>query len=499
MNCAKVHLYVDSGHSIGGVTTWAFQVAPSLGEKYAGSVITVTHGNSAPQDLHLFPGPQLPVSGMADRPQATPEFGTSHVLQNDRPQRVSCKTREGRMREIAQLHTEPTVPTRATSPSSPTEPTLPTISTVPTKPTRPTTPTTPSSMTTGTRATRPTLPTKPTIPTKATLPSRASLLGGGSALKCWDDLDEVAQAQVAGARIFFPNYVEVGYRHAALSRLQNFPSRCIGVCHTDQEFYYALLAHYEAITQTFIAVSRRCALRLRRLLPHRSNDIHELPYGVAVDELRTVIGKGPIRLLYAGRIVKAQKRIMDFVELIRLLDERACNYVFDFVGVGRDREELLEAVSGAPTVRVLPGVTQQDMASVYTRYDVLLLASETEGMSIAMLEAMARGVVPVVTRVSGAEDVIQDGQNGFLCGVGNMQEMAQHILSLSSERSLLAEMSARAASTIRASYSLETYTKEFNALVDLTAEKPLMSPAAAKMCLAAPPTIPPLDASQQAQ
>jgi len=45
--------------------------------------------------------------------------------------------------------------------------------------------------------------------------------------------------------------------------------------------------------------------------------------------------------------------------------------------------------------------------------DVCVLVSEYEGTSVSMLEAMAAGCVPVVTKVSGTADVIQPGINGF--------------------------------------------------------------------------------------
>jgi hypothetical protein len=36
----------------------------------------------------------------------------------------------------------------------------------------------------------------------------------------WNDLDDIAQKEVENARLFVPNYVEAGYRHAALSRMK---------------------------------------------------------------------------------------------------------------------------------------------------------------------------------------------------------------------------------------------------------------------------------------
>ncbi len=103
------------------------------------------------------------------------------------------------------------------------------------------------------------------------------------------------------------------------------------------------------------------------------------------------------------------------------------NYSLDFVGTGPDEDELMEAAKMYSRVRLLNAVQHAEMPRIYPNYDVLVLASESEGLSIAMLEAMSFGVVPVVTRVSGAEDVIIDGENGFLCDVGDLCSMSERL------------------------------------------------------------------------
>jgi glycosyltransferase involved in cell wall biosynthesis len=157
---------------------------------------------------------------------------------------------------------------------------------------------------------------------------------------------------------------------------------------------------------------------------------------------------------------------------------------------------LIGAVKGMPRVHVLNGVPQPSMTEVYKRYDVLLLASETEGLSIAMLEAMAHGLVPVVTKVSGAEDLIINAKNGFLCEVGAVKVMAQRILTLSSDRSLLHTMSENAYETIRKGYLLESHARSFANLIDLTLKKPLVSERVALSCLQTEPEVAIVDSTQ---
>jgi glycosyltransferase involved in cell wall biosynthesis len=56
--------------------------------------------------------------------------------------------------------------------------------------------------------------------------------------------------------------------------------------------------------------------------------------------------------------------------------------------------------------------------------DIFVLPSASEGLSVALLEAMSSGVVPVATAVGGAVDLIQDGVNGYLVEPGEVGALA---------------------------------------------------------------------------
>jgi glycosyltransferase involved in cell wall biosynthesis len=57
---------------------------------------------------------------------------------------------------------------------------------------------------------------------------------------------------------------------------------------------------------------------------------------------------------------------------------------------------------------------RSDVNQLLATTRVFMLTSRTEGVSIAMLEAMAAGTVPVVSNVGDLADVVKDGENGFL-------------------------------------------------------------------------------------
>jgi glycosyltransferase involved in cell wall biosynthesis len=87
--------------------------------------------------------------------------------------------------------------------------------------------------------------------------------------------------------------------------------------------------------------------------------------------------------------------------------------------------------------------------------DVFLLLSDYEGLPVALLEAMAHGVVPVVTRIeSGNTQLVRDGENGLVLPVGDMTSFAIRLESLAIDREALAAFK-RAAWETSKQYSIE--------------------------------------------
>jgi len=88
-----------------------------------------------------------------------------------------------------------------------------------------------------------------------------------------------------------------------------------------------------------------------------------------------------------------------------------------FVGDGEDRSVLERTVAKKNLTRsvLLVGFQPQDKVAEYLNAaDLVVVGSHREGWSVAMLEALACGRVVVSTEVSGARDLIAEGQNGLV-------------------------------------------------------------------------------------
>lgn len=81
-----------------------------------------------------------------------------------------------------------------------------------------------------------------------------------------------------------------------------------------------------------------------------------------------------------------------------------------------------------------------DICRILGAMDVFVLTSSYEGLSNAIMEAMASGLPVVATDVGGNRELIVDGETGFLAPEGDGAALADRVLALAGDRNLMARM-----------------------------------------------------------
>lgn len=132
------------------------------------------------------------------------------------------------------------------------------------------------------------------------------------------------------------------------------------------------------------------------------------------------------------------------LEALRLLDERGLRVHALFAGEGQ-QEEALRAQSVALGLgeRVHFLGFRRDVHQVMAAMDVFALPSEKEGLSIAVMEAMAMERPVVATRIPGMDEVVRDGENGLLVPPGDALSLAGALETLLRDGDLRARLAAR--------------------------------------------------------
>jgi len=99
---------------------------------------------------------------------------------------------------------------------------------------------------------------------------------------------------------------------------------------------------------------------------------------------------------------------------------------------------------------------RRDVRAVLRASNVFCLLSRSEGLSNALLEAMAAGVACVATTVGGNGELIADRQNGYLIGSEDAEAAGERILTLLRDRETADRMAREARRTAETRFSTES-------------------------------------------
>jgi len=137
-----------------------------------------------------------------------------------------------------------------------------------------------------------------------------------------------------------------------------------------------------------------------------------------------------IHLIFLGRLVPT-KQVDQFITIVGAVFRVMPSVKAAIIGDGplmTDLQNYTEELGLTRNIEFLG--KQRDVESLLIRSKVFVLTSKSEGLSIAMAEAMVAGVVPVVADVGELGDLVTDGVNGYLIEPNNVDEYANRIISL---------------------------------------------------------------------
>jgi glycosyltransferase involved in cell wall biosynthesis len=136
--------------------------------------------------------------------------------------------------------------------------------------------------------------------------------------------------------------------------------------------------------------------------------------------------------------------------------------VFLIVGQGGLRDEL-EAHAAklgiAAHVRFLGH--REDVADLMSIFDIFALPSLSEGMPLALLEAMAAGLPAVATQVGGVAEVLEDWKTGLLVPPGDGRALADRVMTLLENPLLAKELGEAAQQIAETRFSLATMVRTY--------------------------------------
>jgi len=196
-----------------------------------------------------------------------------------------------------------------------------------------------------------------------------------------------------------------------------------------------------------VACSEGLKERALRFLPSVAIDV--IPNGVELDRFFPAEAgekSKTLRLLTVGRL-SVTKRIDMLIDTVEILHRVACKLHLTIVGGGKLEQHLRKIVTEMElggVIEITGRMDPEKMPEVYRQNDVFISASMQEGMSNAMLEAMASGLPIITTRCEGVDELISD--NGFIVEPASAEEIAKAVAKLADDRQARQQMAVAARS-----------------------------------------------------
>jgi glycosyltransferase involved in cell wall biosynthesis len=137
------------------------------------------------------------------------------------------------------------------------------------------------------------------------------------------------------------------------------------------------------------------------------------------------------------------------------------------VGDGRLKSAMEQRAAdlGIATACRFPG-SIKDLADVYRAIDVFVMPSLWEGLSLAMLEAMAAGLPMVATDVGGVRDVLGDNMRGMLVPAADVGALAQAVRGLLLDKEKRGAMADSGSRHVRENFSVSALSRQLAELYD---------------------------------
>ena len=212
---------------------------------------------------------------------------------------------------------------------------------------------------------------------------------------------------------------------------------------TRHRIAYRLMSPLFNQVQAVSGAVRDETIRADRISPAK---VVTIPNGIEIEKLAAAEGAAALQhlpglddasplIVSVGHI----RRVKGFDVLLRAAAEVCRAYpkaTFLIVGTiqepecDRDLRDLVRQLGLERNVRFLGKLENESVWSLLKLCDVFCLPSRSEGMSNALLEAMACGLPCVATAVGGTPEVLEDGQSGYIVPSEDYQAAANRIMAL---------------------------------------------------------------------
>jgi glycosyltransferase involved in cell wall biosynthesis len=173
----------------------------------------------------------------------------------------------------------------------------------------------------------------------------------------------------------------------------------------------------------------------------------------------------PFRIVYLGAISIRKGLVYLFEALHQLsIPDESCEVLL-IGNLSREMEKTL-ATWKRGNWKVIGHVDHYRLPDLLATCDVGIQPSLEEGLSMVIPQMMACGLPVIVTPNTGGENIIEDGENGFIVPIRNAAAIAEKIEWLYRNPEEREEMRLRAAASIQGQFTWDAYGKRYKEFIE---------------------------------
>jgi glycosyltransferase involved in cell wall biosynthesis len=242
--------------------------------------------------------------------------------------------------------------------------------------------------------------------------------------------------------------------------LHGFPR---GFSRTSHKTYFNLIGKKTLkTTKKIIAVSSRVAEEFKAIEVPKER-IVIIPNGVNLEEFNQAINGGNFRksinikeneklILSIGRLEEI-KGFQYLIMALAKIQSKANPIKLVIAGpefnYGQQLRKLVAETMMEDKVIFYGPIDGRDKLEALAAADIAVVPSIYEGFSIFLLEAMAAGKPVIATKTGIAQELIQNGKNGFLINPGSVEDLSAKIVAVLSDNHLSSLMSQESRNTAK--------------------------------------------------
>jgi len=168
------------------------------------------------------------------------------------------------------------------------------------------------------------------------------------------------------------------------------------------------------------------------------------------------------------------KNIINLISVAINVVKKSSNISFIFVGDGELFEKAKKLVDKSKTSHIIHLVGwKSNIAEWYDLFDIVMLYSRWEGLSLTILEAMSMKKPLIVSNVKGNNELVQRKKNGYLVEVGDHQDLTKKIISLSKDPQTRKKFGAESYKIFLEYYTLDRFVESYEELYQKLIKKKL--------------------------